>query len=327
MPGESVGPEYRRRVPAAVRFALTLLVGFGAGVLSGMFGLGGAVVSTPGIRVLGASALEAIGSTLPSVLPSSISGSFRYQQERLIRGRAVLITCVFGIPAAVVGSRLSDAVPGNGHVLMIATALLVGYTGAGPRFPGACRCPAGSISDEWWRFAVIGAAAGTLSGLLGVGGGMIMVPAFAVWIGLPLKETIATSLACVGILAIPGTLTHWYLGHIDWTFAIVLAVGVIPGAQVGARWTIAADDRTLRYTVGTALGIIAVIYLVGELLAWIRSARPVEHRVEHRGRQPAGEGVLLRRVERAQDRDTSTWHLGAVGERRPARWNVESARP
>ena len=89
MPDESVGGEYRRRVPAAVQFALTLLVGFGAGVLSGMFGIGGAVVSTPAIRVLGASALEAIGSTLPSILPSSISGSFRYHRERLIRGRVV----------------------------------------------------------------------------------------------------------------------------------------------------------------------------------------------------------------------------------------------
>ena len=84
------------------------------------------------------------------------------------------------------------------------------------------------LHDEWWRLAVIGIAAGALSGLLGIGGGILMVPAFSAWVGMPLKETIATSLACVGIFAIPGTLTHWYLGHIDWTFAIALAVGVDP---------------------------------------------------------------------------------------------------
>ena len=269
IPSEFAIGEYRRRVPAAVQFALTLVAGFAAGVLSGMFGLGGAVVSTPAIRVLGASALEAVGSTLPSVLPSSISGSFRYQRERLIRRRIVLVTCVFGIPASIAGSRLSDTVPGNGHVLMIATALLVGYTAARTAFPAEGSGTA-ITRDQWWRLALVGVAAGVLSGLLGVGGGVIMVPAFVAWIGLPLKHAIATSLACVGIFAIPGTLTHWYLGHIDWTFAIALALGVIPGAQVGARWTIAADDRTLRYTVGAALGIIAVIYLAGELLAWIR---------------------------------------------------------
>ena len=97
-----------------------------------------------------------------------------------------------------------------------------------------------------------------------------MVPAFLAWVGLPLKPTIATSLACVGIFAIPGTLTHWYLGHIDWTFAIALSVGVIPGARIGAHFTINAGDRLLRYCVGAALGIISVIYGVGEVLALVK---------------------------------------------------------
>src|SRR4029077_6845602 len=98
---------------------------------------------------------------------------------------------------------------------------------------------------------VIGFAGGMLSGLLGIGGGILMVPAFSTWVGLPLRETIATSLACVGIFAIPGTITHAYQGDIDLAFASALAIGVIPGAQVGAKFTIAADDRTLRYTVGS----------------------------------------------------------------------------
>ena len=61
--------------------------------------------------MLGATTFEAIGSTLPSILPSSISGSLRYNREHLIRGRIVLITSAFGVPASVVGSRLSRAVP------------------------------------------------------------------------------------------------------------------------------------------------------------------------------------------------------------------------
>jgi uncharacterized membrane protein YfcA len=56
-------------------------------------------------------------------------------------------------------------------------------------------------------------------------------------------------------------------GDIDWTYAIALAVGVIPGARIGARFTIATDDKTLRYTVGAALGIIAIIYAAGEISA------------------------------------------------------------
>jgi len=259
-------------VPPALQFTLTVLVGFVSGVLSGMFGIGGAVISTPAIRALGATALQAIGSTLPSILPSSISGSVRYERERLINLRVAVWVSAFGVPASVAGSRLSDTVPGNGHVLMLATAALVAYTGYRTAYPTERALERGllGIHDEPWRLATIGVAAGALSGLLGIGGGILMVPLFAAWVGLPLKQTIATSLACVGVFAIPGTLTHWYLGHIDWTFAIALAIGVIPGAQVGAHITITSAERTLRYSVGAALGVIAVIYAVGEVLALVK---------------------------------------------------------
>jgi len=259
-------------MPLWTEITITVLVGVATGILSGMFGIGGAVISTPAIRALGATALQAIGSTLPSILPSSVSGSLRYQRERMILPQVVVITAAFGVPASVVGSRLSGAVPGNGHALMILTAALVAYTAYRTAFPTVRTLErAGQpMQDEWWRLATIGLAAGALSGLLGIGGGILMVPAFSAWVGIPLKETIATSLACVGIFAIPGTLTHWYLGHIDWTFALALAIGVIPGARIGAHFTINAEDKPLRYSVGAALGIIAMVYAVGEVLALIK---------------------------------------------------------
>jgi uncharacterized protein len=263
---------YVPRVPLWAEVAITLLVGVATGVLSGMFGIGGAVVSTPAIRALGATALQAIGSTLPSILPSSISGSLRYHRESYIIWRVVALTSVLGVPASVVGSRLSGAVPGNGHALMILTAVLVAYTGYRTAFPTVRTLERSGqpLNDEWWRLAIIGVAAGLLSGLLGIGGGILMVPAFSAWVGIPLKETIATSLACVGIFAIPGTLTHWYLGHINWTFAAALAVGVVPGARIGAHFTINAADRILRYSVGATLGIVSLVYGVGEVLALIK---------------------------------------------------------
>ena len=139
-----------------------------------------------------------------------------------------------------------------------------------------------------------------------------MVPAFSAWVGMPLKETIATSLACVGIFAIPGTLTHWYLGHIDWTFAVALAVGVIPGARIGAHFTINADRpvaalqrrRRARDHRGDLRRRRA-------RSRWIKLTRPHEHRVEHAGREPAGERVLLARVERADDGDAAARRLRA----------------
>jgi len=113
----------------------------------------------------------------------------------------------------------------------------------------------------------IGIAAGGLSGFLGIGGGVLMVPAFTTWLRVPIKVALATSLACVGVLAIPGMLTHAALGHIDWLFALPLSVTVIPGARLGAHLTIRSSDRTLRLLVGVVLGLIATAYAVGEVLA------------------------------------------------------------
>ena len=82
-----------------------------------------------------------------------------------------------------------------------------------------------------------------------------MVPAFSAWLRIPLKETIATSLACVGVFAIPGTITHALLGHIDWAFAIPLCDRCDPGrADRRELHDRAPSDRTLRLSVGGALG-------------------------------------------------------------------------
>ncbi len=268
---------------------LVLIAGFFTGVLSGMFGVGGAVVSTPAIRALGATPVEAIGSTLPSIIPSAISGSLRYHREGLIHLRVVLWTALVGCSAAVAGALLVDLVPGNGHLLMILTALLLAFTayrtGQSPKRPDPADAeelppsedpdfadvepPTRDARMEWWRLGTIGLAAGLLSGLLGVGGGILMVPAFVGWVRLPIKEAVGCSLACVGILAVPGTITHTLLGHIDWAFALPLCVAVIPGARVGAHLAIRSSDRALRLSVAIVLGTIAVVYAVGEIAALV----------------------------------------------------------
>jgi uncharacterized membrane protein YfcA len=267
--------------PGPVRDAFTVVAGVGTGVLSAAFGVGGAVISTPAIRLLGASATLAVGTTLPSILPSAASGTLRYWREGLIDWRVVRWTAPAGILASVGGSVLSDVVPGDGHWLMVLTAALLGFTAwrmARPAPAEDTRAeadvemapvthPIPARRDRGVVLGAIGAAAGLLSGLIGVGGGVVMVPAFTEVAGIPLKTTIASSLACVGIFAIPGTITHAALGGIDWRFALLLSIGVVPGARLGASLAIGTGDQRLRRSVAVFLGVIAVIYAVGELAA------------------------------------------------------------
>jgi uncharacterized membrane protein YfcA len=277
--------------PGPLRDALTVVLGVATGVLSALFGVGGAVLSTPGIRLLGANALIAVGTTLPSIFPSAVSGTARYVKEKMIDWRAAVLTAPAGMAASVGGSLLSKRVPGNGHVLMILTAGLLGITAWRMARPGApppesaaeaeaegatdavLLAPDGPPAlrrDRPATLVAIGVAAGGLSGLLGVGGGIVMVPAFAEYVGLPLKTAIATSLVCVAVLAVPGTVTHALLGNIDWRFAIGLAVGVVPGARIGAAITLRATDARLRRAVSLFFGAIAVVYATAELAALVR---------------------------------------------------------
>jgi uncharacterized protein len=282
-----------------LRDALTVALGVATGAMSGLFGVGGAVISTPGIRALGASAQTAVGTTLPSIIPGAASGTLRYAREGLVDGPAVRATAPIGIVAAVGGALLTEVIPGQGHALMLTTAVLLAVSGVRMvRHPDPATQPPGVFSARAAsrttvtegksgvggdlvvaagdrphgrptriRLAAVGTLAGLLSGLLGIGGGVVMVPGFTQIAGFSLKRAIATSLACVGILAVPGTITHALLGNIDWRFALFLTVGMIPGARLGAALTIRAEDRRLRLVVGAFLGVTAILYAAGEIVA------------------------------------------------------------
>jgi uncharacterized membrane protein YfcA len=249
------------------------VIGVATGVLSAAFGVGGAVISTPAIRLLGASALVAVGTTLPSILPSAATGTRRYSRAGLIQWRVVAWATPAGFVAAVGGSLLSEVVPGDGHWLMIFTAALLGFTSVRMARPRdlAARAEDEPARDRPTVLAAVGALAGLMSGLLGIGGGTVMVPGFTELAGLPVKTAIATSLACVGIFAVPSTVTHALLGDIDWRFALLLTLGVVPGARLGAALAIRATDRRMRVAVAAFLGFVAVLYAAGEIAALVNA--------------------------------------------------------
>src|SRR4051812_20796283 len=92
-----------------------------------MFGVGGAVLTTPGVRAFGATPIEAVGSTLPAILPGSLSGAWHYGRQGLVEWHVALPSGLLGSGFAVAGAELSDRV--NAHYLMILTAALLLYSG------------------------------------------------------------------------------------------------------------------------------------------------------------------------------------------------------
>ena len=279
--------------------ALTVAAGFGAGVLSALLGIGGAVVTTPAVRMLGAPPIDAVGSTVPAILPGAIAGTLRYAREGLVDWRAALGLGLSGAVFAVAGAWVTTLV--DARLLMVATAGLMlwsGYTvvrsSSGPRSTGDDGDPApgagpgpfdgveSSESEEAFverprgsvtraphhhpgLLALLGAGSGFVAGLLGVGGGIVMVPVLTGPLRAPMRTAVASSLVAVAIFSVPALITHVVLGHVDWAYAIPLVVGVVPGARVGSRITVGASDRAIRLLFGGLVLVLALVYGGSEL--------------------------------------------------------------
>jgi len=199
---------------------------------------------------------------------------------------------------AIVGAWVSDLV--NAHLLMIATAGLLLYTGVSTlvqarRATGPAPAPvvdpegpdaevevdlaahphdpddleaAASHRHPLGRLALIGAGAGALAGLLGVGGGIVMMPAFTQILKIPMKVAVASSLVAVAVFSIPALVTHTLLGHVNWVYALLLTAGAVPGAQLGSKITMGVTDRSLRLGFGIFVVILAVAYGTAEILSF-----------------------------------------------------------
>lgn len=248
-----------------LELVLGVAIGAIAGILSGLFGVGGGIVMTPGIQVLlTTSGIVALATPLPVILPTALTGAYTYRKAGEIDTRAAAWMVLGGLPASAAGAALTEVI--ETPLLLVITAALLGWQ-AVSLLRGAGRVePTTRRRTTAVRFAAIGAAAGLVSGLLGIGGGIVMVPLMAGWLGMPLKRTLGTSLLAIVALVLPGTVVHAMLGNIDWSIFAAIAVGAVPGARLGATLAIGTSERTLRLLVGSFMLVVAVLYGIRQIL-------------------------------------------------------------
>jgi uncharacterized membrane protein YfcA len=112
------------------------------------------------------------------------------------------------------------------------------------------------------QLGAIGLSGGFFSGLLGVGGGVIMVPLLVLWARYGQREAHAASLGAIIPISAAGALTFGAAGEVRIGYAVALALGAILGAQLGARALARASDRTLKLAFGGFLVLVAVVMAV-----------------------------------------------------------------
>jgi uncharacterized membrane protein YfcA len=252
-----------------VRTLVAALIGFASGIASGAFGIGGALLSTPGIRwALDAPPLVAVGTTLPVIIPTAITGVIAYIRAGFVHARVAVTAAAAGGCFAILGALATELVAGEALLVATAGLLFVLSVRMLPKKNGSVQPPV-AVAPTTPTLLAIGAVSGFVAGLLGVGGGVILVPVLSGLLRFPIKMALGTSLAVVAAQAIPGSVTHWLIGNIDWTIAGGLMLGVIPGARIGSRLAVAAEDRALRTVVAVAMMILAIVFGGTELREWL----------------------------------------------------------
>ncbi|MEP6758040.1 MAG: sulfite exporter TauE/SafE family protein [Actinomycetota bacterium] len=248
---------------------IAIAIGFAAGVLSGLFGVGGGIAMTPAMdALLPVTSIAAIATPLPVIFPTSITGAITYAKAGQVDRRAAVWMAPTGLVGAAVGALATEWL--DPALLLLVTAALLGWQSIGI-IRGSERSPVdpdvGEPAIRPGVFATIGLVAGVMSGLLGIGGGLVMVPLLAGWCRMPLKRALGTSLLTIPALVIPGTIVHALLGNIDWWAALFLVIGAVPGARIGAKLALGSGERSLRRVVGSGMLAIAILYAALQLSA------------------------------------------------------------
>ena len=112
------------------------------------------------------------------------------------------------------------------------------------------------------QLLAIGLAGGVLSGLLGVGGGIVMVPLLVIWAGYAQRDAHAMSLGAIVPISVAGVLTYGLAGEVRLPEALALAVGAVAGARVGAGLLSRLGDRPLKLAFGSFLVAVAILMAV-----------------------------------------------------------------
>ena len=201
----------------------------------------------------------AVASPLPATIPSTLVASLPYWRAKYVDKRIVLWGSLFGVPSAMVGALLTEFV--SGPALIIVTDVVI--FGLAIRILLERRTEPSAFEAEptKLRIAVVLIGVGLVAGLLANSGGFLLAPLFIVALNMGLRKAFGASLVLSTVLAIPGTVVHAYLGHIDWYVTLVFALASVPLAAVGARVALRTNPKRLEWMYAVLLILVSVASL------------------------------------------------------------------
>lgn len=248
--------------------ALSVLIG----ISLGFFGGGGSILTVPLlVYVFGLDPKIAIASSLLVVGAASMSGVLHHWRVGNVDLRTGLIFGGAGMTGAYVGGRVGAYLDGTLLLLLFAAMMLLTavamWQGRRVRGGGA------STQRATLRLLVQGLVVGSFTGLVGVGGGFLIVPALTLWAGLSMRTAVGTSLLIIVLNTVAGFLG--YLSHVEVDYVLIAAVTAmaIAGSFLGSRLANQINPASLRRAFSVFVAAMSVVILIREVDVWITTAR------------------------------------------------------
>lgn len=238
---------------------ISLLLGFGIGASLGLLGGGGSILTVPAlVYLVGQPAQLAVTTSLAIVGANSALGAFFHRTQGTVNWRVALMFGGIGMAISYLAAGLSKQLSPN--VLMVAFAVLMLVIGLMLLFRRQKQWT-GEYHFNVWKIVVSGAIVGLLTGLLGVGGGFLIVPALVMLVGLPMHEAVGTSLLIIAMNSVAGFTGHLSGTVIDLQTIIVFISAGLVGTFFGARLGKYLDAKLLSrifavFVIGLALFLL-----------------------------------------------------------------------
>jgi len=247
---------------------LTFVIGIAAGIVGSLLGLGGGIIISPILTLTGSLPSQVASTSLLAVASTGASSTLSYSIKKKIRYSIGIKIAAFAVPFSVIGALVSSSLNPDDFklyfaILLISTSLYL-----------LVRKPINeNRRNQENRGRLISntllyggsSAAGLISSLFGIGGGIIFVPLLFAVKRLSMQQSVATSQLSILITSVAGILTHSVLFHQDYVFAGSIALGALIGAQVGSFIAIKISERVLTTLFSFSLIIISIQLILGYL--------------------------------------------------------------
>jgi uncharacterized membrane protein YfcA len=240
----------------------TIALGVGAGFLSGLFGVGGGILIVP-VLVLALKMDQRLahGTSLAAVLPIAVSGLIGFAMEDSVDWPVALTITLGAMIGAVIGTsalhKLSTTFLARAFaaiLFMSALRLVIDHSSANGRSDLSIGMLAGLL--------LLGLAAGTLAGLLGVGGGVVMVPAMIILFGITGAVAKGTSLAVIIPTSLVATQRNLKNGNTDLPVAITVGLAGVASSYLASKISVGLDAKTSNLLFAGLLTVVAVRILL-----------------------------------------------------------------